>query len=125
MTNFPLKSKYNKNSRVSYKKGMSLFEAVNIAALSSENSCRVTEEGSCSVIVYDCSRWDKENNALLLFLKPHVDITIISSINSLSGFKIIISEQKNTSIFKRVVALIITITLFVICFFNLISLPFK
>ena len=93
-------------------KNISLFEAVHLASLSKENGCKVVENKSNSIVVYDCYRWDKENNALLLFLKPNAHISILSSVNSLSGFKIIISEQSEPKLFTRFLFLFISVVLF-------------
>ena len=97
----------------------SLLDAVYIASLSKENGCRVVVHGANSIVVYDCYRWDKENTALLLLLKPNVEISILASLNSISGFKIIISEKNEPILIVRVILLLVTITMLLILFLSL------
>jgi hypothetical protein len=97
-------------------RNISLLQAVQSASLSSENGCRVVEEERNSVGVYDCHIWKKENTALLLFMKPNAEITVSSSINSLSGFKLIISEPIHKKYFLRCFVAIISIMGFVMLF---------
>jgi hypothetical protein len=98
-------------------RNLSLVKAVQIASMYIEKGCRVIEEGNNTVIVYDCNRWDKENTALLLFLKPNAEVSIHSSINSLSGFKIIISEPKIKYYFLRFNLAILSFVVFFTMFF--------
>ena len=95
---------------------ISLLQAVQSASLTSENGCRVVEEERNSVGVYDCHIWKKENTALLLFMKPNAEITVSSSINSLSGFKLIISEPVHKKYFIRCFVALISVMGFVLLF---------
>jgi hypothetical protein len=97
-------------------RNMSLLQAVQSASLAAENGCRVVEEERNSVGVYDCHIWKKENTALLLFMKPNAEITVSSSINSLSGFKLIISEPVRQKFFLRCVVAMFSIVAFVLLF---------
>lgn len=101
-------------------KNISLLEAVQIASMFMDNGCRVVEDGDQGVVVYDCCKWGKENTTLLLFLKPNADVSIQSSINSLSGFKIIVSEPKMNSFCLRFYLAIFT-CLFVCCVYSFVS----
>lgn len=105
------------DSDIYAEKNLSLVKAVQIASMYVENGCRVTEEGNNKVIVYDCNRWDKENTALLLFLKPNAEVSIHSSINSLSGFKIIVSEPKLDYFILRFYLAILSCVVFFTIFF--------
>lgn len=91
----------------------SLLEAVQIAALATENGCRVVNDGNQRVCVYDCCKWGKENTTLLLYMKPNADICIQSSINSLSGFRIIVSEPSQSNFSMRMLFALATCVLFV------------
>ncbi len=96
-----------------------LLDAVHAASLSKENGCKVMVHSANSIVIYDCYRWDKENTDLLLLLKPNAEISIIASLNSLSGFKIIISEKNEPVHIMRVFLLLVVILLIVFFFLML------
>ncbi len=101
------------------RKKRTLLDAVHTASLSKENGCKVVVHGANSIVVYDCYRWDNENTALLLLLKPNAEISIIASLNSLSGFKIMISEKNEPVHIMRVFFLLIVFILIVLFFLSL------
>ncbi len=98
---------------------ISLLEAVQIAAFAEENGCRVHSDGKGTIIVCDCFKWGKDNMNVLLFFRPTAEVSIHSSVNSLSGFKIIIHEpiERSQFFFRALIALLSSIifTLF-FCF---------
>jgi len=108
-----LSRKSKKISNFDNNKNLSLLEAVQMASMFMDNGCRLVEEKEHqSVIVYDCQKWEKENTTLLLFLKPNAEVSIHSSVNSLSGFKIIVSEPKMSSFCFRFYLSVFTVLLF-------------
>lgn len=113
------------DSTASAKKAMaskdkSLLQAVQIASCAGENGCRVVNDGNRGVCVYDCFQWGQHNTGLLLFMRPNAEICIQSSINSLSGFRIIVSEPPDTKFFLRMMLALGTcfLFLFFILFFH-------
>lgn len=105
------KPTYSSSSDKCRQQNMSLLKAVQTACMARENGCRVVEEGKRTVSVYDCHVWGKENSALLSFLKPNAEIAIHSSINSLSGFKIVVMEPVYPYFFFRSLLLLVMLGL--------------
>jgi hypothetical protein len=96
---------------------ISLLDAVYTASSSAENGCKVVSEGGGTVCVYDCGKWGKESTALLIYLRPNAEICVQTSINSLSGFRIIVSEpQAMPSFYKRMLLILLSSLLFALCF---------
>jgi hypothetical protein len=109
--------KFKKPTNLDDNKNMSLLEAVQMASMFTDNGCRVVQDGAQTVIVYDCCKWEKENTTLLMFLKPNAEVSIHSSVNSLSGFKIIVSEPKINSFCLR-----FYFSVFILLLFSFVSL---
>jgi len=108
-----LSRKSKKISNFDNNKNLSLLEAVQVASMFMDTGCRLVEEKDLqTVTVYDCHKWEKENTTLLLFLKPNAEVSIHSSVNSLSGFKIIVSEPKMSSFCFRFYLSVFTVLLF-------------
>jgi hypothetical protein len=101
-------------------KNMSLLDAVQNASLATKNGCKVVDDGHGTITVYDCQLWNKDNTALLLFLKPNAEISVKSSVNSLTGFKVIINEPTSDSLFMRCLAIVCSTIAFALlfCFSN-------
>lgn len=96
---------------------VSLMEAVKMASLSEENGCKVHSDGKRTIVVRDCYKWGKHNMNILLFLRPTAEVSIHASVNSLSGFKIIIHEpiEQTQFMWRALIALISTVV-FTLCF---------
>jgi hypothetical protein len=114
------KMKINVNEKNNNRAGgciISLLDAVYTASSSAENGCKVVSEGEGTVCVYDCGKWGKESTALLIYLRPNAEICVQTSINSLSGFRIIVSEpQAMPSFYKRMLLILLSTLLFALCF---------